>query len=95
MELDSKNHTVAEGSTVITLKEAYLKTLANGTYTVTAEFTDGSAETTLKVAVTAATSTGDGFNIWLWIALIGASLLGIAGIALTRKRKLYGGRRGK
>jgi len=102
-EVDSSNYTVAEGSTVITLKEAYLKTLVNGTYTVTAEFTDGFAETTLKVAVTAATSTGtttttstgDDFNIWLWITLIGASLLGIAGIVLTRKRKLYGGRRGK
>ena len=59
-EVDSSNYTVTEGSTVITLKEAYLKTLANGTHTVTAEFTDGCAVTTLKVAVAAATSTGTG-----------------------------------
>lgn len=50
-EPDSGSYTVTSGSTVITLSEAYLKTLANGTHTVTAEFTDGTAETTLAVKV--------------------------------------------
>jgi len=98
VEVDPTNYTVAEGSTVITLKEAYLKTLKNGTYTVKVEFKGGYAETTLKVSVTAAeisksASTGDSSHAWLWIALMGASILGIAGIALARKKKLFGRKR--
>ena len=46
-----------------------------------------------KIAASTDTpSTGDGFHIWLWIALFGASLLGIAWIVLTRKRRLFGGK---
>lgn len=39
---------------------------------------------------TATPATGDDSVIWPWIALMGASILGIAGITLTRKRKLSG-----
>jgi len=95
VEVDSSSYTAAEGSTVITLKEAYLKTLKNGTYTVTAEFEGGYAETALKVAVKATisnpASTGDNSNAWLWIALMG--ILGIAGIALIREKNFFGGKR--
>lgn len=76
-EVNSANYTVTEGSTVITLKEAYLKTLSNGKYTVTAEFTDGTS-----------TTTGDNSIFWQWLTLLGMSGLGIVGISLTRKRKL-------
>lgn len=54
--LDQNCCIVTEGSTVITLQEAYLKTLANGTYVVSAEFTDGIATTTLTVNVSEAKS---------------------------------------
>lgn len=54
--LDQDSYIVTEGSTVITLKETYLKTLANGTYAVTAAFTDGVAVTTLTVNVSEAKS---------------------------------------
>jgi hypothetical protein len=40
-ELDANNYEVTSGSTVITLNEAYLKTLANGTYDVEVEFVSG------------------------------------------------------
>ena len=36
----ASNYTVAAGSTIITLNEAYLRTFANGTYTFRAEFSD-------------------------------------------------------
>jgi hypothetical protein len=49
--VDPNNYTAASGSTVITLKESYLKTLANGTYTYRAEFTDGYADLVLTVNV--------------------------------------------
>jgi hypothetical protein len=40
-EIDPANYTVSEGSTVITLNEAYIKTLPNGTHEFVAEFEDG------------------------------------------------------
>jgi hypothetical protein len=45
------NYTKVDGSTVITLTEAYLKTLANGAYTYRAEFTYGYADLNLVVNV--------------------------------------------
>jgi LPXTG-motif cell wall-anchored protein len=45
------NYTVANGSTVITLTESYLKTLANGSYTFRAHFTDGYSDLNLTVNV--------------------------------------------
>jgi uncharacterized protein YjdB len=49
--VDPSSYTVTEGSTVITLHESYLKTLANGPYAFRAEFTDGYADLTLTVDV--------------------------------------------
>ena len=93
-EVASNNYTAADGSTVITLKESYLKTLKNGTYTVTVEFTDGFAETTLTVKESgSSTATGDSNTSWPWMALTGISILGIAGITVVRRKKLSGGKR--
>jgi hypothetical protein len=39
--VDRANYDIEEGSTIITLKEAYLKQLENGTYELVAEFIDG------------------------------------------------------
>jgi LPXTG-motif cell wall-anchored protein len=44
VEVDSKYYTITQGSTIITLSESYLKTLANGTHTFVAHFTDGRSE---------------------------------------------------
>lgn len=55
--LDPSNYTVNEGSTIITLKENFLKTLSNGDYRVMAMFTDGQAETNLVVNVTGSSSS--------------------------------------
>lgn len=40
-ELNTNNYSLENGSTIITLKSEYLKTLANGTYTIKVEYTDG------------------------------------------------------
>ena|GEM_PF-3913249 len=42
-EVNESNYTITAGSTIITLKEDYVKTLENGTYLYTAEFEDGDA----------------------------------------------------
>ena len=47
--VDIKNYTVSEGSTVVTLKEDYLNTLAAGKHTFEIVWTDGLASTTFTV----------------------------------------------
>ena len=47
--LDSENYTVEAGSTVITLKASYLKTLSKGSHSFEILWTDGSAGTDFKV----------------------------------------------
>lgn len=48
--IDAKNYTVTEGSTIITLKAEYLKTLPAGKHTFEIAWTDGSAATHFTVA---------------------------------------------
>ena len=48
--VDKENYTVTEGSTIITLKADYLKTLATGDHTFEIVWTDGSATTNFTVA---------------------------------------------
>ena len=45
----ASNYTTAEGSTVITLNESYVKTLAAGTHAFRAEFTNGYADFTVTI----------------------------------------------
>ena len=46
MELDSNDYTIAKGSTVLTLKDEYLKTLDFAKYKLTVTYTNGSSVTT-------------------------------------------------
>ncbi len=93
--VDPQNYTVPGDSSVITLKESYLKTLANGTYDFTAEFADGAAELTLNVDVQPVSGetglgdipkTGDNSFGALSILLGAASLLTISIYTFMRKR---------
>ena len=61
-DIDSKNFTAVSGSTVVTLKQAYLNTLDEGNHTLTFVYTDGTIDTTLKVAK-ANTTTEEPTNI--------------------------------
>ena len=90
--VDKKNYTVTEGSTIITFKADYLKTLSVGSHTFEIIWTDGSASTSFIIAKNASdtddklTKTGDDFNLTLCITLLMASLTG-AVVTLDRKRK--------
>lgn len=48
--IDASNYTVTEGSTIITFKADYLKTLSEGSHTFELVWTDGSASTSFTVA---------------------------------------------
>ena len=56
------NYTVTEGSTIITLKAEYLKTLAVGSHTFEIVWTDGSAGTNFTVAANTPSNNGSSNN---------------------------------
>ena len=53
--IDAKNYTAVSGSTVITLKADYLKTLSVGTHKLTVVYTDGECSTNFEVKQTTQT----------------------------------------
>ena len=88
-QLDSKYYTAKSGSTVITLKSAFLQKLDIGKHTITILFEDGQAEGAFKVADGLDTSnpeTGDGFPMGLWMTVMAASLAGAAVLLVFRKK---------
>ena len=67
-----KDYTLKEGSTIVTLSESYLKTLKNGTYELSINYTNGrSSTTTLQVGKNP--NTAD--IILTLIAVAGVSLM--------------------
>ena len=60
--IDSKNYTVSEGSTIIELHADYLKTLSEGSHTFEIVWTDGAAGTSFTVARNTSGSNSTGSN---------------------------------
>ncbi|MGN1154899.1 MAG: hypothetical protein ACI4TK_01845 [Agathobacter sp.] len=95
--VDAENYTVTEGSTIITLKAAYVATLSAGKHTIGIVSTTGTAATTFTVNAKAAAEnatkspqTGDNIHMELWFSLLFVScgLLTITGF--YGKKKKYG-----
>jgi LPXTG-motif cell wall-anchored protein len=95
--VDPAHYTLASGSTIITLSEAYLKTLSNGTHVFTAEFTDGTA--TLPLVVDLSTpgtdsntlpKTGDSGASLVLLAVLALATAG-GGLLLLARRRLWSG----
>ena len=81
----SDKFTVQSGSTVVTLKAAYLETLSVGRHTLRITFTDGYAETYFTVNGHAdVPKTGDSATPALWLGV-----MLVAGAALTVHTALY------
>lgn len=59
--LDESNYTLTEGSTIVTLKNEYLKTLEVGEYTLKVKYLDGEIET--KFTITEEVETDDEENL--------------------------------
>lgn len=92
--LDEKYYTVKEGSTIVTLKADYVATLSVGEHTIGIVSTNGTATTTFTVKAKTAVDndtdspqTGDNSHMALWIALLAASVFGLAATAVYSKRK--------
>ena len=89
--VDPVNYTVTEGSTIITFKPEYLKSLSAGNHSFELVWTDGTAATNFTVAENADQSakspkTGEDFSMALCTALLLVSCAGLAGIFVRRKK---------
>lgn len=89
--VDPVNYTVTEGSTIITFKPEYLKSLSAGNHSFELVWTDGTAATNFTVAENADQSakspkTGEDFSMALCTAFLMLSCAGLAGMFAKRKR---------
>ena len=89
--VDPVNYTVTEGSTIITFKPEYLKSLSAGNHSFELIWTDGTAATNFTVAENADQSakspkTGEDFSMALCTVLLMVSCAGLAGMFVRRKK---------
>ena len=89
--VDPINYTVTEGSTIITFKPEYLKSLSAGNHSFELVWTDGTAATNFTVAENADQSakspkTGEDFSRTLCTVLLMVSCTGLAGMFVRRKK---------
>lgn len=92
--VDKENYTIASGSTVVTLKNEYLKTLSAGKHKITFVYTDGEVSTNFEVKESGKIyekssnpKTGDTSNILVWYSLFAVSALIVFGIIVRNKKK--------
>ena len=87
--LDTKLYEAKPGSTIITLKSSTLDALSAGSHTVTVNFADGQAKTTVQIKEdpgTKAPDTSDHTNMTLWTGMLAASLLVFLSALYCRRR---------
>ena len=88
-EVDAKYYDAKSGSTVITLKQSYLKKLSDGKHTITVLYTDGETTGTFQIlAQSTSPATGDDSNIMLWTGLLCVSTLTLVVLLADRKRRI-------
>lgn len=98
VSVDATNYTVAEGSTIITLKPDYIKTLSVGSHVFEIIWKDGIASTSFTIVNnevadtnnnqgTDITQTGDTAKPLLWSMLFMVSFAGFAVMSGRRKKK--------
>lgn len=91
--VDPINYTVTEGSTIITFKPEYLKSLSAGNHSFELIWTDGTAATNFTVAENTDQSakspkTGEDFSMALCTVLLMVSCAGLAGILRKEKETM-------
>ena len=104
-QIAAQNYTVGEGSTIVTLKAEYLKTLTEGKHTLAIVSETGAAETEFTIAAGAGVpadegkdettngspQTGEEGGLWIWIALaVVSSAAGVAVLTLRRASEQSG-----
>lgn len=102
--LDAKNYTAVSGSTVITLKADYLKTLSAASHKLTVVYSDGECSTNFEVAKaeseqrkptdateteTKSPQTGDNSNMMLRFTILIAGVAGVFTATVYGRKKKY------
>lgn len=87
--ISESQYTAKKGSTVITLKSAFLNTLKTGEHTITIHFDDGKAEGSFTILDASSDNPNTGDSIHLWTALLFVSLTGLAGAGYAVSKKLW------
>lgn len=93
LDTGAVNWTARKGSVIITLSADFLKTLSEGTHTLTVVFKNGTvSSTTFTIVASAATSvpsTGESMSssTVLGMSLISAALLGAGALIVCKKKK--------
>ena len=86
--ISAEHYTAKSGSTIVTLKPEYLETLSVGTHTVAIVSDTGTAGARFTIlSGTSIPQTGDNSNLTLWLGLLAASSLILAGATLYRRKK--------
>lgn len=90
--IDTDNYAAQSGSTIVTLKANYLKTLKTGKHTISILFGDGDFEGAASCEFQVVTFsgnpfTGDSSNILLWAGMAMTSLLCMTAMVLSKKKR--------
>ena len=94
-EISSENYTVEKGSTIVTLKADFVKTLSEGKHTLSIVSTTGSADTDFTITKsttptpnpdTNTPQTGDNSTMILWVEMLFLSAGGVLVLLLKRKK---------
>ncbi len=88
--VDKENYTADSGSTIVTLKNEYLKTLPIGQHKITFVYKDGEVNTNFEIkreGIFENPKTGDNINIFVWASLVASSALAVLGISVYNKKK--------
>ena len=89
VRISDSHYTAKKGSTVITLKSAYLNTLKAGNHTIVIHFEDGKAEGSFTILDASSDNPNTGDNIRLWAGLLFVSLTGLAGAGYAACKKIW------
>ena len=89
VRISDSHYSAKKGSTVITLKSAYLNTLKAGKHTIAIHFTDGTTEGSFTILDASDDNPNTGDNIHLWAELLFVSLTGLAGAGYAACKKIW------
>jgi hypothetical protein len=87
-DLNPGDYELKSGSTILTLKDSFIKTLSSGTHTLNMIYIDNTIETTFKIEKAKTNNPETGDNIMLYVTMLIFSTIGLVGTVLITKKDL-------
>ena len=97
--VDPSNYELANGSTILTLKSAFLENSSVGEHTIAFRYNDGKAEAKLTIANATNNNTTPSSNntnnpqtadnIEFYVMMLGLSIIAIGGVGIYTKKKFF------